>query len=88
MFTVDLGHAKALTEEFHKHGYKNAHYISSEMDSKECARLIQGFRDGEIPIIINCGILTEGVGTKTIFFFIFPHIDPAAVSFHVSYSLA
>lgn len=65
MFAVDIAHLETLTEVFRKYGY-DARGLSSKTSDVERAQLLKDFRDRKFPIIVNCGILTEGTG-KTCF---------------------
>ncbi|KAG0244721.1 hypothetical protein BGX31_008610 [Mortierella sp. GBA43] len=60
VFAADVKHAKTLTKEFEDRGHV-AYCISSQIPPNERAGLVQRFRDGEIPILVNCEMLTEGV---------------------------
>jgi ATP-dependent helicase IRC3 len=61
VFAVDIAHLETLTEVFRKYGY-DARGLSSKTSDDERAQLLRDFRDRKFPIIVNCGILTEGTG--------------------------
>lgn len=62
VFAVDIAHLETLTEVFRKCGY-DARGISSLTEDGERAKLLREFREQKFPIIVNCGILTEGTGS-------------------------
>ncbi|ORZ18328.1 P-loop containing nucleoside triphosphate hydrolase protein [Lobosporangium transversale] len=59
VFAVDIAHLETLAETFRKYGY-DARGVSSNTSDEERARLLRDFREQKFPIIVNCGILTEG----------------------------
>lgn len=78
VFTVSINHAIALTKLFTNAGIKAAYIVSSIKDggtgvsisSEENERKLELYRSGEIQVLINVNILTEGVDlpmTKTVF---------------------
>ena len=60
IFAVDIAHINELITEF---ANKNviAKGISSKTHAQERKSILQEFRDGSLLVLINCGILTEGV---------------------------
>ena len=78
VFTVSINHAIALTKLFNKAGIKADYVVSSIKDagtgvtlSREDNELkIESYRKGDIQVLVNVNILTEGVDlpmTKTVF---------------------
>ncbi|KAF9311679.1 hypothetical protein BG003_007149 [Podila horticola] len=65
VFAVDIAHLETLTEVFRKYGY-DARGLSSKTSDDERAQLLRDFRDRKFPIIVNCGILTEGTDIPVI----------------------
>ncbi|KAF9976255.1 hypothetical protein BGZ73_008897 [Actinomortierella ambigua] len=65
VFAVDIAHLEALTEMFKKYGY-DARGLSSKTDPVERAQLVNDFRNRKFPVIVNCGILTEGTDIPAI----------------------
>ncbi|KAG0229747.1 hypothetical protein BGW42_001350 [Actinomortierella wolfii] len=65
VFAVDIAHLEALTELFRKYGY-DARGLSSKTDPVTRAQLLHDFRNRKFPIIVNCGILTEGTDIPAI----------------------
>ncbi|WWD16730.1 hypothetical protein CI109_101161 [Kwoniella shandongensis] len=59
VFCVDLDHVEALTKIFQDLGI-DARSVSSKMKSDTVQRTLDEFRQGKFPVLINCGILTEG----------------------------
>lgn len=59
IFCVDLAHVAALTNRFREYGY-DARYVTSHTKPKERAEKLEAFRSGEFPVLVNCGIYTEG----------------------------
>lgn len=58
-FTVDVAHAHDLAAAFQSKGIR-AHAVSGETPKDQRRLLLQSFRSGEIDVITNCMILTEG----------------------------
>jgi ATP-dependent helicase IRC3 len=61
VFAADVEHSVAITEEFEKQGY-HARSITNNTNAKHRAQLLQDFRDGKFPILVNCEMMTEGAG--------------------------
>lgn len=61
VFAVDIAHAEELTNVFRRHGF-DARVLSSRTNDAERAQLLADFRARKFPVIVNCGILTEGTG--------------------------
>jgi ATP-dependent helicase IRC3 len=64
VFAVDIAHLESLTETFRQYGY-DARALSSKTSDDERAQMLKDFRDQKFPVIVNCGILTEGTGKIT-----------------------
>ena len=78
VFAVNIDHAIALSALFNKAGVKADYIISSIKDiitgvtisREENEKKLQAYRDGQLQVLINVNILTEGVDlpqTKTVF---------------------
>jgi ATP-dependent helicase IRC3 len=65
VFCVDLAHVRALADTFREHGY-DARYITSKTKLKVRAERLSAFKAGEYPILLNCGIFTEGTDIVSI----------------------
>jgi superfamily II DNA or RNA helicase len=59
VFATDLDHVHRLTEEFNKVGVR-AHAISGDMDKLERKMAIDAFREKQVDLLVNFGVLTEG----------------------------
>jgi Type III restriction enzyme, res subunit/Helicase conserved C-terminal domain len=58
-FTADVKHSNDLAETLCSYGF-NAWAVSGKTPREERARLIAGFRAGEIHALCSCGVLNEG----------------------------
>ena len=78
VFAVSIDHAIALAKLFNKAGIKAEYVVSSIKDmgtgatisAKENDRKLEAFRSGDVEVLVNVNILTEGVDlpmTKTVF---------------------
>ena len=78
VFAVSVNHAIALAKLFNKAGIKAEYIVSSIKDmgtgvtisAKENDRKLEAFRSGDVEVLVNVNILTEGVDlpmTKTVF---------------------
>ncbi|KAG0271970.1 hypothetical protein BGZ95_000165 [Linnemannia exigua] len=65
VFAVDIAHLESLAETFRKYGY-DARGLSSKTGDIERAQMLKDFRDQKFPVIVNCGILTEGTDIPVI----------------------
>lgn len=59
VFAVDIQHSKDLQAEFIKGGYRAAH-VDGTTPPEELQKVIEQLKDGEIDMIVNCNLLTEG----------------------------
>ena len=58
-FTVGIGHAKHLAEEFKSHGV-NAAAVWGAQDEKQQQQIFDDYRSGKIKVLTNAMLLTEG----------------------------
>ncbi len=58
-FTVDVAHAQHLAEAFRAFGVR-ADWISGELPTEERRERLRRLRAGEVDVLTNCQILTEG----------------------------
>ena len=65
IFCVDLSHVTNLTSEFRKNGI-NAQFVTGETPVKIRSARIDAFRAGEFPVLLNCGVFTEGTDIPNI----------------------
>lgn len=59
VFCVDLAHVAGLTATFREKGF-DARAVTSETPRAERADLLAAFKRGEFPVLVNCGVFTEG----------------------------
>ncbi|KAF9150975.1 hypothetical protein BG015_007213 [Linnemannia schmuckeri] len=65
VFAVDIAHLESLTETFRQYGY-DARGLSSKTNDDERAQMLKDFKEQKFPVIVNCGILTEGTDIPVI----------------------
>ncbi|KAJ1837625.1 DEAD DEAH box helicase, partial [Coemansia sp. RSA 2708] len=65
VFAVDVAHAQALTLAFNHYG-THAEYILGTTSTADRERILGEFRAGRLPVVVNCGILTEGTDIPNI----------------------
>jgi DNA repair protein RadD len=59
IFTTGVKHSKALRDQFAFHGVSVAHLDAHSSDD-ERERVLRQFRDGDITVVTNCQLFTEG----------------------------
>ncbi|EFX02629.1 dead deah box DNA helicase [Grosmannia clavigera kw1407] len=59
VFCVDLSHVADLTTAFCRHGV-DAQAVTGETDRLTRSRRLEAFRRGDFPVLLNCGVFTEG----------------------------
>ncbi|EPS34292.1 hypothetical protein PDE_09256 [Penicillium oxalicum 114-2] len=65
VFCVDVEHAKRLTATFREHGI-DARYITASTHKNVRAEQLEAFRNQEFPVLLNCGLFTEGTDIPNI----------------------
>ncbi|KAK1699687.1 P-loop containing nucleoside triphosphate hydrolase protein [Colletotrichum godetiae] len=65
VFCVDLAHVAGLTQTFRKHGY-DARFVTGDTHKVERAKTLEDFRSGKFPVLVNCGVFTEGTDIPNI----------------------
>ncbi|KAI9748581.1 MAG: hypothetical protein M1835_001758 [Candelina submexicana] len=65
VFCVDIAHLKAMTEKFRKHGI-DARRVHGNTPPYERHRILQEFKEGKFPMLLNCGVFTEGTDIPNI----------------------
>lgn len=65
VFCVDLIHVDSLTSTFRGQGI-DARLVTSDTPLKFRAERLQAFKDGKYPVLVNCGIFTEGTDIPNI----------------------
>ncbi|CAI2185776.1 7242_t:CDS:2 [Funneliformis geosporum] len=65
VFGIDISHVESLTEMFRTRGLI-AHGISSKTKPHIRAMILKEFKERKFPVLVNCGILTEGTDIPNI----------------------
>ncbi|KOS17871.1 putative mitochondrial ATP-dependent helicase irc3 [Escovopsis weberi] len=65
VFCVDLAHVSALTDKFRHHGF-DARFVTGDTPKVERGAILEGFKKGEFPVLVNCGVFTEGTDIPNI----------------------
>jgi len=65
VFCVDLDHVDSLTTMFRQHGI-DARFVSGDTPKKIRSDRLDAFKRGEFPILVNCGVFTEGTDIPNI----------------------
>lgn len=65
VFCVDLAHVSGLTEMFRKHGL-DARFVTGDTHKQVRSERLDAFKRGEFPILLNCGVFTEGTDIPNI----------------------
>ncbi|KAF4636382.1 hypothetical protein G7Y89_g1693 [Cudoniella acicularis] len=64
-FCVDLAHVDGLTNSFREHGI-DARFVTGDTPKIERSARLDAFRRGEFPVLVNCGVFTEGTDIPNI----------------------
>ncbi|KAH7165504.1 P-loop containing nucleoside triphosphate hydrolase protein [Dactylonectria macrodidyma] len=65
VFCVDIAHVIKLTQTFRDHGFE-ARYVTGDTPRVERGKTLDAFRRGEFPVLVNCGVFTEGTDIPNI----------------------
>lgn len=65
IFCVDLSHVTNLTTRFREYGI-DAQFVTGDTPTKIRSARIDSFRNGEFPVLLNCGVFTEGTDIPNI----------------------
>jgi len=65
VFCVDLAHVSDLTATFRVHGV-DARFITGETPKQSRNESLEAFKNGEYPVLLNCGVFTEGTDIPVI----------------------
>jgi ATP-dependent helicase IRC3 len=65
VFCVDLAHVAGLTNKFREHGI-DAQYVTGDTPKVERSSRLDSFKRGEFPVLVNCGVFTEGTDIPNI----------------------
>lgn len=65
IFCVDLTHVSDLTATFRRHGIE-ANFVTSDTPKRVRSERLDGFRNRQFPVLLNCGVFTEGTDIPNI----------------------
>lgn len=65
VFCVDLAHVTGLTKKFRAFGI-DARFVTGDTPKSERRDRLGSFRAGEFPVLVNCGVFTEGTDIPNI----------------------
>lgn len=65
VFCVDISHVVALTQKFRHYGV-DARFVTGDTPDVERSQLLDGFKAGTFPVLVNCGVFTEGTDIPNI----------------------
>ncbi|CAI6233132.1 unnamed protein product [Periconia digitata] len=65
VFCVDLSHVTNLTATFRQFGIE-AQFVTGDTPAKIRSARVDAFRNGEFPVLLNCGVFTEGTDIPNI----------------------
>ncbi|KAH6607423.1 hypothetical protein Trco_003736 [Trichoderma cornu-damae] len=65
VFCVDLAHVSGLTSKFRQHGF-DARYVTGDTHKVERSAILESFKRREFPVLVNCGVFTEGTDIPNI----------------------
>ncbi|KAH8705925.1 putative DEAD/DEAH box helicase [Talaromyces proteolyticus] len=65
VFCVDTEHVRELTHTFRTHGI-DARYITATTTRQIRNKELEGFKNREFPVLLNCGLFTEGTDIPNI----------------------
>lgn len=65
VFCVDLSHVTNLTAKFRQYGIA-AEFVTGDTPGKLRSAKVDAFRRGDFPVLLNCGVFTEGTDIPNI----------------------
>jgi ATP-dependent helicase IRC3 len=65
VFCVDVAHVVELTNRFRDIGL-DARYVTGDTPKLERSAILDGFKNRDFPVLINCGVFTEGTDIPNI----------------------
>lgn len=65
VFCVDLAHVSDLTAVFRRHGL-DARFVTGDTHKRIRGDRLDSFKRGEFPVLLNCGVFTEGTDIPNI----------------------
>lgn len=65
VFCVDLKHVAGLTQKFRHYGL-DARFVTGDTSKIERGEILDAFKRGDFPVLLNCGVFTEGTDIPNI----------------------
>lgn len=65
VFCVDIKHLMGLTTTFRNYGI-DARFVTGETKKQSRSEILDAFKAGEFPVLLNCGVFTEGTDIPNI----------------------
>lgn len=65
VFCVDLAHVAGLTQKFRQYGL-DARFVTGDTHKIERGEILDAFKRGDFPVLLNCGVFTEGTDIPNI----------------------
>jgi superfamily II DNA or RNA helicase len=65
VFCVDIGHSELVAAAFRRRGFRAAH-LDGATDPHERRAVIAGLASGEVQVVTNCGLISEGVDVPAV----------------------
>ncbi len=65
VFCADIAHVVELTNTFRKYGVE-ARFVTGDTPKKLRSQTLDAFRDRQFPVLVNCGVFTEGTDIPSI----------------------
>lgn len=65
VFCVDLSHVAGLTQKFRQYGF-DARFVTGDTHKLERGEILDAFKRGDFPVLVNCGVFTEGTDIPNI----------------------
>ncbi|KAF2193086.1 P-loop containing nucleoside triphosphate hydrolase protein [Zopfia rhizophila CBS 207.26] len=65
VFCVDLRHVTSLTAKFREYGIE-AKFVTGDTPKRTRSARVDAFRHGDFPVLLNCGVFTEGTDIPNI----------------------
>ncbi|KAK5734138.1 putative ATP-dependent helicase IRC3 [Elasticomyces elasticus] len=65
VFAVDVAHVTSLAATFRQFGM-DARYVTGSTNKQIRKETVQAFRNGDFPVLLNCGVFTEGTDIPNI----------------------
>jgi ATP-dependent helicase IRC3 len=66
IFCVDVAHVIGLTNWFRQRHGIDARFVTGETPKLERGETLEAFRQGQFPVLVNCGVFTEGTDIPNI----------------------